>query len=200
MMCIVYLRDCRKSLPVCWLAEWLKKSWWDCSSCPCWYSLFRNCSVKTKKIYRCGCSLQPILFPHCSLRQGIFPVQWPWRHSLRYCCSDAYCSTADWDCALAGCIENTELAMQWSLMDLLIWFRICWWSYFCKYNIRAAEVKDRISLYAAGSKSRWCELYFLSNHVMDRIKKGKFVYRNEDGMEKMHAFYGKNLMANGFLR
>ena len=49
----------------------------SCSSCPCWYSLFRNYSVKTKKIYRCGCSLQPILFPRCSLQQGIFPGQWP---------------------------------------------------------------------------------------------------------------------------
>ena len=29
---------------------------------------------------------------------------------------------------------------------------------------------------------------------MDRIKKGKFVYRNEDGMKKMHAFYGKTLI------
>ena len=30
---------------------------------------------------------------------------------------------------------------------------------------------------------------------MDRIKKGKFVYRNEDGMKKMHAFYDKTLAA-----
>ena len=30
---------------------------------------------------------------------------------------------------------------------------------------------------------------------MDRIKKGKFVYRNEDCMQKMHAFYDKTLAA-----
>ena len=30
---------------------------------------------KTKKIYRRAYSLQPILFPQCYLRQGIFPVQ-----------------------------------------------------------------------------------------------------------------------------